>query len=271
MEFTLADGSTIVVDPDTLVSDSDLITRFERKDTIQDTMNLTMFDPQITRQAVEFMQTGECPSDPDPDFYMCLDYYNALEFNFLRMGYVPTDFPSEWLVSAQEEEYMRNRFYKTGFEDLQLDQYYKLIWIDDSALSLLNPALNLPGEIEANNEARYDISQMHAESILRSRNTNRSRNDGSKHFTIDDWKQHFHFFTEGEFNNCVIAGGSLSSSLMGEGVSDYDIFIYGVSEEDANLKVISILNKLNSKESRITRSENSITFKDSYSRKIQII
>ena len=79
-----------------------------------------------------------------------------------------------------------------------------------------------------------------------------------------------HDTLEGEWDNLFLAGGSVVNAILDIkcGRSDYDVFIYGLNEEDANAKIVRILSRI--KATSITRSENAITIYE-WSREIQII
>jgi hypothetical protein len=62
-------------------------------------------------------------------------------------------------------------------------------------------------------------------------------------------------------SNAVIAGGAVVSSIFGTTAKDYDIFIWGLSETEANLKVAEIIDTyLHEMDTTIIRTENSISF-----------
>jgi hypothetical protein len=75
----------------------------------------------------------------------------------------------------------------------------------------------------------------------------------SLNFTFDsfltNWKNKFpelnFIFDKEHQDNILFAGGSLSNLILNNTKdNDIDIFIYGLSEEEANLKVLSILNNI---------------------------
>ena len=65
------------------------------------------------------------------------------------------------------------------------------------------------------------------------------------------------------WNNIVLAGGSVSNAVLHCNLQvDYDLFIYGMSEEQANKKVVECIKLLSShhKHIEIRRSKNAITY-----------
>lgn len=73
------------------------------------------------------------------------------------------------------------------------------------------------------------------------------------------------------WNNLLLAGGSILNKVINcELETDYDLFIYGLTPEEANAKLNKIITLFEHKLYSINRSENALTI-NLYSRELQII
>jgi len=83
--------------------------------------------------------------------------------------------------------------------------------------------------------------------------------------TKSEFKERWALMTQGVFDSvdmssCLVAGGSVLSCMMGDDVtlskSDIDIFVYGMNMEEANLKVLSVIEKVCENRKKIAHSMN---------------
>ncbi len=88
--------------------------------------------------------------------------------------------------------------------------------------------------------------------------------DGYEPDEIKNFKKLFYkqiHLDDFNWDNVVVAGGSISSILNGNSINDIDLFLYHLTPEDADLKVEEIINFIDKKYSieRVVQSKNCIT------------
>jgi hypothetical protein len=258
MKFVLADGSTVIVEREKLLPGSKLISQWDSK--YRDHDKLTTFSPELTVKMIDFILTGHI-TDGTRDFYEILEFYDALEYDYVSMGLTHGNFPEGWLDFTQEETWIRNRFYHPEFKWLQEDNFYGLIRIDEDAFKQLISAI----------DGKFDMYTSAKSHLLKARGST----FGEKRVpaSLEEWKERIFIDLSRlrRVSNIVVAGGSLISTLTDAPVGDYDLFIHGLhldNQEAHNSKLMEVISGMG-RDYSLVRSANAVTINSST--KVQII
>lgn len=161
--------------------------------------------------------------------------------------YTICDFHNMYIydILYTHEKYIRDNLYNPDFDNHEIhNDYYGLYEITEEFFNMINPDYS-----HVPNNVIFTKSKL----------------------TKRPWKTVLYNLNKihPKIQNVVVAGGAVFSSMFDSLYSDIDMFIYGVDE----IKAIEITNNiiLSNKQKLLTRTQNAITFIDTYDTTRQII
>lgn len=246
--------------------------------------------PDVFRKILDFLTTGECEfsKDDKSDLLHYANYFCMYSFQIYIKGINQiNDIPEDYFRCYKEETYYRINFNKL-FQTENIDDKVLIKITDDFTIPVVNFSLrrNKMTILNKFHHNKQCISQYIGKECFYSLPVFKKRFHEKTRFLFDEMN-----FKKEDFNNLFIAGGSVLNCLTQPSlnINDIDIFIYGLNEQEATLKIkwlveklckygidhININNHLYHQSKRcIYRSEDAITIEllpSWYMPKIQII